>query len=583
MELRGRAWQVTQSVLLLAVCIIAYILLILLFSDAESYHLDSLLHPEKGTLSPAVAVGLLAALLTGATPALVTRCVEQSLWTTLAPKADSGLSSTDLTVGETRRLAQWSTSPLQRIMYLFGGFHAGSTDRRSWLLRFAGPLLVATATVGPVLLVGISQGQDFTTSTYTAAREADPWLSYLDVGNRRYRGGNSFDNPHFGASLAAMGNLTPPAAPVCNGTSSSGSYSCSASTRSVSIHAECRGISRENPDGAGLIRGGLSSDTAEFCTGSGTPRELCVELMSGSPAIYAAFASGPPPCDAGTLSNGCPSSGQDGLWARIYGVWVNSVEFGDSNSEHRINIVDCVLTYGNVTVRQNGTSPPVLDRSSFSRATSSRRSQFGYTDISGSVGSLNRIYAELGNSPYDFSAAAVGTGSNTAYRQPMAYMLLGEDAIHGAERVARQIEDNFDMATLHAFARMPGSSEITYTIRRSEARVYVYDARVLLILLVPCVATVLGCWGRWKVAGEDVVVGYDPVGIARLGPVTGLYSGALPADREARDEEDSLRVWRWQRIGPYQNGFTATATGFAVGSLGVDNLGGAHAGSQTGA
>ncbi|KAF4465786.1 hypothetical protein FALBO_7360 [Fusarium albosuccineum] len=560
MESRGRAWQVLLSLLLLVVCIIVYALLIILFVSPKTYNLDSLVHPQKGNLTPTVAVGLLSAVLGGATSALVTRCVEQSLWITFAPKSESGTSSTDLTVAESRRLAQWTSSPLQRLTYFFGGFTGAA--KRSWLLRVAGPLLIATAIVSPVLLAGISQEDDSHVEISTQIAEADQWTPYMDAANVRYRGGSASDNPHISAALFAMRNLEPPSAPVCNDTASSRLAACSVSTRSVAIRAECRGTSKENTNEVGSVSS-LNTGTTRYCTGRDTPRETCVELTKGDPACYANFTSGYPPCDADTPEPECPGAGSGGLWGLIFGVWVNGVDITE-DSENRINFVDCVLKYGNITITQNGTSTPELDRSSFSLASSSEARQYGYTNFTDAA-TLNRVYTDIGNSPYDFELAAAATGSNTAYKNPVAFLLLGTDANNDAQTVARQIEANFDMATLHAFARMPNASDITYTAR-SDTRVYVYDPKVLLILLVPLFATLLGCWGRWKVAGEDVVVGYDPVGIARLGPVTGLSSGSAPADKAVREGEDAFRVWRWQQPVQYQNGATAIATGFAVGS-----------------
>ncbi len=86
---------------------------------------------------------------------------------------------------------------------------------------------------------------------------------------------------------------------------------------------------------------------------------------------------------------------------------------------------------------------------------------------------------------------------------------------------------------------------------------------MLLVLLVPLLATLLSAWGRWRVAGEDVTVGYDPVAIARLGPVVGgeLAPGIVPAEKSARREEDMLRVWRWRRNYVGGDGRTYTTSG----------------------
>lgn len=124
--------------------------------------------------------------------------------------------------------------------------------------------------------------------------------------------------------------------------------------------------------------------------------------------------------------------------------------------------------------------------------------------------------------PYYFTLRYVGTGSNDIYTTPLASGLLGDDASNSAEHVARQIERNFDWATLAAFLRGVNASDVT-TTRTTVTRVYVYDRRVLLVLLAPIVATALGAWGRWRVGSDEIVKGYDPVAAAQLGPVEGLH------------------------------------------------------------
>ncbi|KAM0330859.1 hypothetical protein ACHAQA_003814 [Verticillium albo-atrum] len=558
-NLQGQLFQSALSVLLAVTCVICYVLLVLLYIRPETFHIESLVNPDRTTIKPTVAVSLIAVVLKSATVALVTRCVEHSLWIGLGKGPDQGHALATLTVGETRRLAQWCTSTLDRFLYLFGGFTG--KDKRSWLLRFGGPLLIATATVGPVLLIGISESQVQTLTTETVVRAADPWLSHLDAGNVRYRGGNSYDTPTAVAALAAMRNLSAPVAPLCQNVDSRST--CSVSARAVSIRATCTGSSAANPNRIGTISGS-SNDTERFCTGENTVGELCVELMTSSPATYSAFSSGPPACSSESLSD-CPGGGIGGQWGRVYGVWVNGVDI-TADSENRINNVNCELTYGNITVRQNGTSPPVLDRASYTQATSTEAFQYGLTNAS--IVQLNRIYSELGNSPYDWSLAAVGTGANTIYRTSVAFLLLGQDANNDAETVARQIEANFEMATLHAFARGSNSSDLVFT-RSHRSPAYVYEPIVLLILLVPLLATILGTWARWRVAGDNVTVGYDPIGIARLGPVDGLTHGPAGSG-QYKKQEDSSKVWRWTREVNYSDGSSSTATGIRIVNHGPD-------------
>ncbi|KAK0728934.1 hypothetical protein B0T21DRAFT_369979 [Apiosordaria backusii] len=237
--------------------------------------------------------------------------------------------------------------------------------------------------------------------------------------------------------------------------------------------------------------------------------------------------------------------GGPGFW-----VWVNNVELRYEPHPRLINRVDCLLTHGMVTVIQNGTSPPTLDRSTFDLF---HPKSAEFKSVNGSkypgyaaVTDLRQIYTERHLSPYDFNLSGY-FGPNTLYQNPVAYYLLGEDSKNGAESVARQIEANFDMATLQAFSRGPNSSSLVFTYAET-IPVYAYNPMVLLVLVVPLVATILGTWGRWRVGSiEDGVIGYDPIAIARLGPVGGLVSGLRPTDRMARAAEDQREVWGcWQ-------------------------------------
>ncbi|KAL2885881.1 hypothetical protein HOO65_070343 [Ceratocystis lukuohia] len=536
------------------ICIICYALLLIIFFSPKSFHIDSLTNPDKTSIKPTVAVSLISVVLKAATAALITRCVEHSLWIRLSKDPNREGLDAALTVGEMRRLAQWAVSPLEQFLYVIGGFQG--PDKRSLLLRIAGPLLLATAVVGPVLISGISESMDLSVTMESVARTADPWLARMDSGNRRSRGGNSFDNPTESAARNAMMDLNAIPAPVCEGLDDRST--CSVTARVVAIQAVCTSETQSNPGNVGTISMS-GNDTTRFCTGENAG-QICVELVSASPATYAQFISGIPACSNTDVSD-CSAGGIGGQWARIYGVWVNGVDI-TADSEHRINTVTCDLTYGNITVSQNATSSPSLDRSSFTQASSTELYQYGYTNES--VFQLNRIYTEFGNSPYDWTLAAVGTGSNTIYSTPMAYNLLGEDANNDAETVARQIEKNFDMATLQAFARSPSSSDLLFT-RSHKSPEYKYDKVVLLILVVPFIATILGTWNRWRVESNVITIGYDPLGIARIGPVEGLAHGSIITG-EQREMEDKLKVWRWTRQEMNEDNTVSTRTGIQVGS-----------------
>jgi len=112
-QARGRPFQVVLSAAIAAVRALCYALLIVLYVAPERLRIDSLLRPDAGTIiKPAAVVGLLATILAASAVTLVTRCVEHSLWLRLGPDG-SGLDGkvpVPLTVGEVRRLAQWSTS-----------------------------------------------------------------------------------------------------------------------------------------------------------------------------------------------------------------------------------------------------------------------------------------------------------------------------------------------------------------------------------------------------------------------------------------------------------------------------------------
>ncbi|KAL1887237.1 hypothetical protein Cpir12675_006635, partial [Ceratocystis pirilliformis] len=318
-----------------------------------SIHIDSLTNPDKTSIKPTVAVSLISVVLKAATAALITRCVEHSLWIGLSKDPNREGLDAALTVGEMRRLAQWAVSSLGQFLYVIGGFQG--PDKRSLLLRIAGPLLLATAVVGPVLISGISENMVLSVTTESVARTADPWLARMDSGNRRSRGGNSFDNPTESADRNAMMDLNPIPAPVCEGLDDRSA--CSVTARVAVYTSE----TQSNPGNVDTIS--ISgNDTTRFCTGENAG-QICVELVSASPATYAQFLSGIPACSNTDVSD-CSAGGIGGLWARIYGVWVNGVDI-TADSEHRINAVTCGLTYGNIIVNQNATSSPSLNRSSF--------------------------------------------------------------------------------------------------------------------------------------------------------------------------------------------------------------------------
>lgn len=525
---------------LFAVCITCYILLILLFIKPEVYHLDSFLHPNTGTIKPTVAVGIVTAVFTGATSAFVTRCVEQSLWLKLS-SPDIKQSNT-LTIRESHRLAQWAVSPLERIIiYPFLG--------KSWLLKFGGMLLFGTVAINPVLLAGISQKFVVTTRIERQPNTVDMVTNRLDQGNIRYRGGSAHDNPTVIAAVAEMANLTASILNLCD------DANCQISALTTALRADCQSSTASNPNKIGVYN--RTVQRYPFCS-SFNP-DVCVTLVSASPYTYANFTSGYHP-DCVPSRNFSSSSCAPGAWSTLFGVWVNGADVS-SNSEYTLQTVDCLLTFGNITVSQNGTEPPILDRSDFVRAN---------WNVSGSGNSgwmsMNRIYTESGyaNSPYTFSGSAVGTGGNTLYNEVLGYYLLGYDANNDAETVARQIERNFDRATLTAFARLADASDITLTLN-SATEDYVYNPRVLLVLLIPLFATLLSAWGRWSIGDEKRVIFYSPVENARRGPVLGLPQGLILNEKE-RETIGKWKIWGTREDVIGEDGRRGVRMGFAAGN-----------------
>jgi hypothetical protein len=501
---RSKVIEIAINVLLACLCLVSYALLIVIFVDSEALHIRSLVTVVPGELKPAVAISLLAALLTASSSALVTRCVEQSLWLTLS----AAHPARRLTVGESHRLAQWSVSPLARLSYPFRG--------HSWALKFSGIFLLLTAALGPVLVSGVSQRNATSITSSSQAQVRPSYSGFLDTANVLYNGGNYKDVPMMISAIASMSNLSAPSAPVCT------SESCSVTAQVASIRADCSSTETANPHRIGGVASGDSTSSSEFC--SSLNPDICRSLVSSNPAVYANFTTGPsggPGCDPqNPSSTPCPA----GSWATIFGVWVNDGAGTKSTGTGNLKTVDCALTYGNVTVEQAGTGTPSLDRDSFVKS--------AYTWSSYTAGAWQRIYIEIGNdgqgniansddsgvtpAPYCFNGAVVATGANTLFKDPIGPSLLGDHAGDAADAVARRIERNFDMATLFAFSRVPEASRLEYE-ETTEVPMWVYNWKVLLALLAPVIASVLGMAGRCRVPGKDVNIGYNPVEIARRG------------------------------------------------------------------
>jgi hypothetical protein len=516
LERNSRLLNISVSLILVSICLACNVLLVLLYLTPASYHIESLVYSQPGNIKPAVIVTLITAIFTAATSGLITRSVEHALWLKLTPRA----VKKRLTVGESSRVAQWSVSPIARLSYVFDG--------QFWTLKIGGILILSLSILTPVLVSGISQHEETAITTSSQPAQSSRFRGYIDTSNALYNGGNFRDIPGEIAALVSMSNQSAPAAPIC-----SSDRLCSATTNVASFRASCQSAVFENPEDIGTVESDVSSlamaPKEEFC--SSINPSVCATLVSASPYTYANFTGGTPgDCEFVTK----PCAG--GAWATIFGVWINAPSLVEP---HTLNIVDCEISLGTVDIAQTGDNPPQLQRNTFRQAA-------GDVNTSASdIVALHRIYTEDNGkqSPFTFVGAASGTGANTLFETAVGTLLLGGSEVTASgDTVARRIEAAYEMGTLLAFGRAPTASDLLF--RQEVLRsVYDYDARVLIILLVPLLATFLGLWGRLKVGGDDVVIGYDPVEIASRGPVIGLSGGRKGEDR---DRIGGLQVWGWR-------------------------------------
>jgi hypothetical protein len=86
------------------------------------------------------------------------------------------------------------------------------------------------------------------------------------------------------------------------------------------------------------------------------------------------------------------------------------------------------------------------------------------------------------------------------------------------------------MATLFAFAQAPHAASLDIT-QTHDVGIWTYDTRVLAVLALPFLATILVLSVYWKVQSNEVVIGYDPLEIARRADeVLVLSLGAMESE-----------------------------------------------------
>jgi hypothetical protein len=145
--------NVAINVLLLLLCSASYVaLFVLYFTQGMSIKAFVNVSHETFTLPPTAVVPLVGIILTSATSAFLTRSVEYNLWGAILCDRSTTHSGRSLTPRDASQRAQWSTSPIARLIYCFNG--------QSWALRFGGLFLLSTAIVNPILLCGVKPSYD---------------------------------------------------------------------------------------------------------------------------------------------------------------------------------------------------------------------------------------------------------------------------------------------------------------------------------------------------------------------------------------------------------------------------------------
>ncbi|KAF8428582.1 hypothetical protein EV426DRAFT_276991 [Tirmania nivea] len=522
----SRTYNILCQLALALLSILLYSLIILLYLKPIVFSLESLINPLAPGPSPQVLVSIGVAILSAATSAWATRCVEHYLWLKLAEPVTG--NHRGVTLGEVQRIAQWTVSPMQRILYFFSG--------QLWSLKISGVMLLLTAFVNTALLAGIStqSRQTISTQDFPPDNSTKPFSGYLTTANNRYRGGDYRDIPTEIAATVALSNLTvPPVATLCGSNTS-----CKIRARVAALNAKCLAKSYSNINLASSTEVEVPKLDPDSQKLSGRLITYKSQLNAGhtvtlnpgvSPTTWVNFSSSYIGGTKMWYSSGWSwgnTGNAPGDFSNIFGAWAFGGEYGEDRVLYPSESVDCNIHFGWVWVTQVGSNSPTLD-STFIKNYRGLSEQFGLNVI-------GRIYGESNRSPFSFTGLAVGTGSNTLFDVPVGYLLLGETAYVHADTVAKRIERVFQMATLMAWGRLPSAAHAYYTTTITKTD-YVYDSRYLLVLFVPAVAAFLGGFGKWRMGDSRAVPGYNPMVIASRGPVLGatrLWDGIIPEDED---------------------------------------------------
>ena len=302
------------------------------------------------------------------------------------------------------------------------------------------------------------------------------------------------------ASLASMNNLSVPLADVvCD------PQNCDLNADIPALLAECVTSSRPWSGESTTLEVRWSAFGNETC-------------IAWTPDTVLNFTTGPfSTCSKRTaedlLVNGeslCPP----GDFAVIFGEWLSSnapeEEEGWNLTASTKHTVDCRVSYGTVSIKQQHFGPQ-LNRMSFVKSSTPIGEQ-GFLASLWQYGFLG--HGDLNYSPYTFACTHSDLNAMTPLSRYLVPLAISPDDVNATAKVGQMIEANFDTTTLFAFARAPHAANVHVESYPSED-VWGYDPRVLFVLVLPFLAKVLVLSSHRGVQSGEVVIGYDPVLIAR--------------------------------------------------------------------
>jgi hypothetical protein len=288
-----------------------------------------------------------------------------------------------------------------------------------------------------------------------------------------------------------MNNLSAPVAGV-----RAAPYDCTVDAWIPALHAKCISSSRA-----------WDQDRELRCSTSGN--ETCVQ---SSPRTVVNFTTGAfSACSQRAIEHNGEPRCPPGDFAVIFGQWLSSRNYEDGQNLTSFikHTVDCRVSYGTIELEQDSLGPR-LKRKSFVKS----KAPIGEP---GSPASLwqSRFLRESGlnYSPYTFAYTTSDLNTMSPLSRYLRPLESSPDA-NDTARVGQTIEANFDMATLFAFARAPQAATV-HVVHPEMIYYGSYDVMVLFVLALRFLAMVSVLSTHWRVQSDDVVLGYNPVLIAR--------------------------------------------------------------------